>query len=231
MIAVRDFAWAMGVDGFHRAVTANMVQLRRMVRTYVRELRLPAGSPILDFGCGTGLYAGLFLEDQLRYHGFDIDTKFLRYARALHPRGRFHSNWLDVAAAAPYSLVVANCCFHHMNDDDASSALARIRSVLSHDGAFLFVDHIPPTQSHVTIARRAYRRLERGHHIRSVDEYLRLIEPGLKVRERSLERSYVLSLCTRYNPVFNELMVLQCGLEPRLVSDRRHGEGSHVEVY
>jgi SAM-dependent methyltransferase len=184
-----------------------------MARRYVRQLRLPPQSKILDFGCGTGLYTGLLLDEGLGYHGFDIDERFVTFARMLYPAGFFHSNWADVAAAGPFALVVANCCFHHISDEDASTAFERIRSVLAPDGRFLFIDHLPPSQQSVSRARRTYRLLERGEHIRSVQEYQRLIGAQMIVRTTAIERSYVFSLPTRFNPLYNELVVCQCGVD------------------
>ena len=211
----QSVVWAGMFDLSHRLVTCNMIELRRMVQRHLLELNLPRDSKMLDFGCGTGLYAGLFLREGLEYNGFDIDEKFLSFAEILYPKGRFHSRWADVRAAGPYALVVANCCFHHIGDRESLVALEDICSVLTPDGVFVLIDHVPPSASRVTRARRAYRTLERGEHIRRVDEYEDLVRPQFAIRARAIERSYVLSLASRFNPLFNELVVLQCGRRPQ----------------
>lgn len=202
--------WAGMFDLFHRFVTFNMIELRRMVRGRVRGLGLRAGARVLDFGCGTGLYAGLLIEEGLQYEGFDIDQRFVTFGEVFYPKGRFHSRWADVAAAGPFDLIIANCCFHHISDDEAAEALAGIRALLAPDGVFLFIDHLPPSQARVTRARQAYRLLERGSHIRVTDEYVSLIQPVMAIESRAVERSYVMSFASRMNPLFNELVVLVC---------------------
>lgn len=205
----RNLPWAAVFDLSQRLITANRAELRTMLRGHVRSLNVPRGGAVLDFGCGTGLYAGMLMNEGLRYHGYDIDTKFLDYASRLHPRGRFDSEWARVQAGGPFDLVMANCCFHHINDQDGAPAIERIASVLKPGGAFLFVDHIPPTQPRVSLLRRAFRRLERGYHIRVTADYVRLIEPWLKVESIGTERSHVLSIGSPLNPFFNELVVLK----------------------
>lgn len=213
-LTVRTVLWAGMFDLSHRLVTCNMIELRSMVRRYVRQLHLPRDSRVLDFGCGTGLYAGLLIREGLGYHAFDIDERFVAYAQMLHPNGRFYSSWTDITAVAPFRLVIANCCFHHIEEAEAATALERIKSVLAPDGVLLFIDHVPPSQPKVSRARRLYRLLERGGHIRTADEYERLIGPHLTVQSRAIERSYVWSLAVAANPLFNELVVLRCATVP-----------------
>jgi SAM-dependent methyltransferase len=224
MLRVRTVLWAGLFDLSHRFVTCNMIELRAMVRRYIRELQPAPGSRVLDFGSGTGLYAALLIAEGFRYHGFDIDDKFVAYAQLLYPRGSFASRWSDVAAAAPFQLVIANCCFHHIGDTEAATALDRIQSVLAPDGVLLFIDHIPPSQPKVSQPRRLYRLLERGRHIRTADDYERLIAPRFTVKSRTIERSYVWSLAVGANPLFNELVVLRCAAAPAY-AELRSGTG------
>jgi cyclopropane fatty-acyl-phospholipid synthase-like methyltransferase len=74
----RTFTW------LRKLAEANFTAVRRVIQ---RELRLPAGSRVLDLGCGTGEMAPLFGEQS--YLGLDISRRYITYARRRYPDHRF----------------------------------------------------------------------------------------------------------------------------------------------
>ncbi len=79
---------------------------------------LPAGSRVLDLGCGQGRVAGL-LPPSCNYTGVDFSAGMLAEARRRAPQARFvqadllEAGWEDVAGA-PWDFVLLRAVLHHI---------------------------------------------------------------------------------------------------------------------
>jgi len=200
--------WALINDLGQRAMTLNKWEERRRIRRRLEALALPAGSKVLDFGCGTGLFASTFAASGLTYRGYDIDHGLVSFARRAHPGYVFVSTRDEVAGHGPFDLIVANCCFHHIADDALAEVLEWVKSILASRGTFLLIDIAAHPQDR-SIVRRAFRALERGAFLRRDEEYVALVARHLAVRRVDPERSHVLSIPG--NPVYNDLVIVECG--------------------
>jgi ubiquinone/menaquinone biosynthesis C-methylase UbiE len=99
--------------------------------------RLPAGSRVLDLGCGTGVpTAGMLTETRLEVVGIDVSTEMLALARRNVPTGRFVAmDLLELdeslgrfdAACAFFSLLM-------IRREDIPRVLRRVRAVLNPGG-------------------------------------------------------------------------------------------------
>lgn len=195
-------------DAFQRLVTFNKLEQRRYLLERLTALRLAPGRKALDFGCGTGLFEPTFERARLRYHGYDIDEALLAYARRLYRGGVFVSTPEALRALAPFDVIVANCCFHHIADETLGGELGRLREMLRDGGTFLMIDLLLQDND-PSFLRRQYRKLERGAFVRRGDDYGRLVEQHFRVNNRERVRSHVWSL--KHNPLHAELIVLECG--------------------
>jgi SAM-dependent methyltransferase len=113
---------------------------RALVRSVECRLFEQAGAlenPVLDIGCGDGLFAALAFAEPL-HTGIDPDSETIREARA---RGAHRHLVVASATALPFAdrcfrTVVANCVVEHITDLDAT--LREIFRVLAPSGRFLF---------------------------------------------------------------------------------------------
>ena len=201
----RGMAWALYNDVAQRLITLNKLEQRRHLLDRLRALGLPRGSAALDFGCGTGLFAPTFRRAGLRYLGYDIDPRLVAYAGRLYRYGRFISTESELRAAAPFDVIVANCCFHHIADDKLSTELARMRSLLTDGGTFVMIDIAFPAGNDPSFLHRQFRKLERGTFVRRPDQYRAIVERHFRVRRVDQGRSHVVSL------PHNDLVILECG--------------------
>lgn len=201
-------AWALFNDVMQRLITLNKLEQRRKLLRRLRSLGVPPGGSALDFGCGTGLFAPTFLRAGLRYTGYDIDPRLVSYARHLYGRARFVSSDAQLRAAAPFDLIVANCCFHHIADDTLAAELARMRGLLAEGGAFVMIDIIQQEPDR-SFLHRQFMKLERGLYVRHPDQYQAIVERYFRVRRIDRDRTHVLSL--PQNSLYNDFVIFECG--------------------
>jgi SAM-dependent methyltransferase len=193
-------------DVGQRLVTGNKRDQRACLAQRVRMLQLPTGSKVLDFGCGTGLFARPLVELGLRYVGYDIDPAFIAYAKRLRPSLTFVSRLDDASAVGPFDLVLSNCCFHHISDAEIKdSVLPGIAAMMHRTSVFMLID-VLPNEPGASLLRRAHARLEQGGTRRSADHLDRLLAGRFIARAKSTYPSFFLSLTTRLNPIHSNLI-------------------------
>lgn len=199
--------WAVFNDVMQRMITLDKWEQRRNLRERVRSLELSQGSKILDFGCGTGLFSRVFTELGLSYYGYDIDNRFISYARRLYKNCRFTASKDELRRGGPFDLTVANCCFHHMDDIIVHEELNEIKRMLSTNGIFIVVD-ILFSNDDTHFLRKLFRKMELGAHIRLIDDYRRIIEQHFSIIKIDIVRSHLFSI--KNNPIYNDLAVFEC---------------------
>jgi cyclopropane fatty-acyl-phospholipid synthase-like methyltransferase len=199
--------WALINDIGQRVVSINKREHRWKLRRRLEAAALPAGSKVLDFGCGTGLFVDTFAASGLEYHGYDIDSRVVTYAKRMHPGHVFAFTRSEIARHGPFDLVVANCCFHHIPDDVLAEELEWVKANLADRGAFLLIDIIVCPEDR-SVLRRAFRTLERGAFLRRAEEYVAIVARHLAVIRVDTDRSHMLSISG--SPVYNDLVVVEC---------------------
>jgi SAM-dependent methyltransferase len=199
-------------DVAQRVLTLNKLEQRRYLLASLRPLALPAGARVLDFGCGTGLFAATLAGAGLRYCGYDPDAAAVRYAARRHPALTFVSRLEDAAAAAPYDIVLANCCFHHIDDEEVRRVTLPGIAALMHPGSrFLLVD-VLPLEPGASTFRVLFNLLEQGDRKRTVDQHEALLTGRFVIRSRRIERFFVLSAAVAANPFYNDIVRFELAL-------------------
>lgn len=80
---------------------------------------LPAGTRVLDVGCGNGAACGVFLELGCQVVGIDLSTKGIEQARRAHPTGRFElmeadAHVLERLGEPAFDLVISTEVVEHL---------------------------------------------------------------------------------------------------------------------
>ena len=195
------------IDLFQRVLTINKWEQRRNLAINLKALSLKPGSKCLDFGCGTGLFAPVFLKLNLKYHGYDINDRLLGYAARIYGRARFTSSPDDLRTAAPFDLILSNCCFHHIDPKTLTAELVGLETLLADNGTFMMIDIMIPRDDPPWLCNQ-FRKLEKGAFIRSRDDNETLVKNHFDILQSKTERSHYFSL--NNNPIYNDLMVLVC---------------------
>ena len=193
-------------DIAQRVLTANKYEQKKNLSKRLKRLELKQGAKILDFGCGTALFAKAFLDHGLSYYGYDIDSQLLSYARSLYKKAVFTSAKKQLSEIAPFDIIVANCCFHHIPDSAAGIELNWLVGLLSKGGLFILVDLLKDHEP--SFFHSLYMKLEQGEYLRTEQEYLQILKPSFDIVEIEHERSSVFSLPFAVNPLYNDLVIV-----------------------
>lgn len=199
--------WALFNDVMQRIVTLDKWQQRKNLSNRLKALHAISGSKILDFGCGTGLFARVFKKENLDYYGYDIDKESIAYANRLYQNCTFTTSIKHLKQEAPFDLILANCCFHHIDDGTLSAELSGIHELLADPGIFMMIDLLLAEED-PSLLRKLYRKLERGAYIRHIEDYRWLVEKHFTITRSTIERSHLFSF--KYSPIYNDLVIFEC---------------------
>ena len=128
-----------------------VVEQRLEIRWMKRRVELPAGSRMLEIGCGRGAGAALIQEvfQPAALHAFDLDLRMIRNARRYLPRGVLAKLPMYVAdvCALPYRDGTMDAVFgfgvlHHI--PDWRRALSEITRTLKTGGVY-FLEELYPS--------------------------------------------------------------------------------------
>lgn len=179
-------------DLFQRVLTRNKWEQRNNLSAYLKALNLKPGSRCLDFGCGTALFAPVFMAAKLNYYGYDIDQHLLDYASRIYKKTFLTSSLDELGANAPFDLILANCCFHHIDSGALEAELHNISTLLAEDGTFIIIDILLP-QNDFFWLRKLFRKLEKGAFIRTESDYSVQVERHFTIIQRNIERKVTLN--------------------------------------
>ncbi|MEZ4258431.1 MAG: class I SAM-dependent methyltransferase [Polyangiaceae bacterium] len=114
----------------------------------VMDLLLPDEGPILDIGCGFGLFAAYFGQTQpaRRITGVDPDARRIRMARTVAAKLGLEGHEFivgdarDVATEGKYAGAYVLDVMHHVPRDAQREVLARLRDALAPRGVLVMKD-------------------------------------------------------------------------------------------
>jgi SAM-dependent methyltransferase len=159
---------------------ATKARLRRIVAG-----RAPAR--ILDLGCGTGEFAGLFPAD--RYLGVDVHPGYVRLARRLRPQHRFVCE--DAIAwggdGAGFDLTLVNGVLHHLDDATARALLAAAVRHTRSGGTLVVIEdaHVPAAGPLAGLVHA----LDHGHFIRTPETWAAMVREFMSIQESETYQS------------------------------------------
>jgi ubiquinone/menaquinone biosynthesis C-methylase UbiE len=116
-------------------------------RDMLGMLALPAGSDVLEIGCGTGRFSRAAAAAGHKVTAVDVSAIMLEYVRAKAEQERLsviktcHCGFLTMDfPAASFDAVVSGAALHHLPDVWKFVALRNIARVLKTDGQFILRD-------------------------------------------------------------------------------------------
>jgi len=146
--------------------------------TSIKEyLTLKGDQFVIDVGCGPGFIVN-YLPTGIKYHGFDIDKKYIDYAKThFSAKGSFYCEIFDIqraAAIGPADVVMMNGLIHHLDDETALATLRAARLALKRDGTLFTLE--PCFRSAQSPIARWLLQNDRGRFVRDEAGYRALLE-------------------------------------------------------
>ena len=133
-LADTDLIWGWGTP-------AGQYRSRRRGTLIIEKANLRPGMPVLEIGCGTGLFTEMFTESGARIVALDISKDLLKKAmsRKLPPEQvRFLAlSFEDEHIRGPFDAVIGSSILHHL---EIRPALDRIYRLLKPGGLMVFTE-------------------------------------------------------------------------------------------
>jgi SAM-dependent methyltransferase len=104
------------------------------------------GKKILDFGCGSGIYAKLLTKKGAVVKGFDISPEMIKIAKRENPKLDLKvGSGYDIPFNEKFDVVLASLVVHYLKDWDRM--LKEVKRVLKKGGYFIFSTGNPVYES------------------------------------------------------------------------------------
>ncbi len=147
---------------------------------------------ILDLGCGTGHMTRLFPKKC--YHGIDISSRYIDYARNKWPGYNFSlmdGKKIDYPDGY-FNWITTVFTFHHIEDHVLLELLSEVNRCLKQDGKILVIDTIIPQR--INIFGRLLVWLDNGKWTRNRCELERIASRVLNIDKKYQEKVYFAGL-------------------------------------
>ena len=195
----------LGLSSAYRAF-GRAIGATRGRRAYVTQyIRPQVGDRILDIGCGPGDI--LEALPQVTYHGFDSNAAYVAAARQrFGDRATFAVQHVASELTRQYvdfDIVLATGVIHHLDDEQAHALFTIAKAALRPGGVLITLDGC-----YVRGQSRLAKALldhDRGHFVRTKDEYLRLatatfanVEPHLRSDLLRLPYTHLIMRCIKH---------------------------------
>jgi SAM-dependent methyltransferase len=127
---------------------------------------------VLDVGCGPGTNTGHF--DDVDYLGIDINERYVAYASSHFGRPFLAADATEFRAPGgeSFDFILVNSFLHHLPDEDVSTLLAHLGSIVSGDGAIHVLELELPARPSIA---KLLARLDRGNYPRPLDSWRQLL--------------------------------------------------------
>lgn len=196
-------------DMFQRVVTFDKINQRKNLLSQVQHIGIARKSRVLDFGCGTALFARTFIRLGAEYVGYDIDKDIVKYAAKLYPAATFTADINMMKNLGKYDLIIANCCFHHMDNATVQTELKRIKICLKPGGTLLILDIFKEDLPQGSL-RRLFLLLERGVYLRKDGDYHKMVSSEFMVVEKEIMPLTLFPWKCFVNPIASNILMYQC---------------------
>lgn len=104
------------------------------------------GKKILDWGCGSGIYAKLLTKKGAKVKGFDISEEMIKIAKKENPGLDLRvGSGLKIPFKEEFDIVLASLAIHYV--EDQNKVLKEISRVLKKGGYFIFSSGNPVAES------------------------------------------------------------------------------------
>lgn len=159
-------------------LSQNIFNKNNVYRTLVNEYIKPQpGVRILDIGCGTADIVN-FIPDGVKYVGFDINSRYIKYAQNRYrDKVELHCKRINEADAASFNefdYVLSVGVVHHIGDQEAIKLFQLGSQLLKKGGKMITCD--PTFNDSDNFFAKFMTNNDRGEHVRIINNYKKLAD-------------------------------------------------------
>lgn len=173
---------------FHKITGGNTFR----AKYFKHYFDLPAGSKVLDIGCGSGVMLE-FIKSDIQYFGIDFESSYIEYcSKKYGDRGTFihqkvgeelRSTWLN-----SFDAINAHGLLHHLSDEDGVTLLKTAHSYLK-PGGYLVTFDTSFHESQSLLSKWLVSK-DRGQNVKYSHEYQALAEQFFSSVQGDLYTNY-----------------------------------------
>lgn len=158
-----------------RVLTLDYLAIRRELKKWIPNDNLK----VLDLGCGVGYFSSSFHKKG--YLGIDIDYDSIALAKKLHPKYNFLV--ADMSKFKPkdkFDLVFIVGVLHHLTNMQMNKSLEIMKKITKKNSQTIIIEAIPPISKY-NLLGKFFRKLDQGHHIRTLENYKKSIQKKFNI--------------------------------------------------
>jgi SAM-dependent methyltransferase len=163
------------------------------MENFLKEYFGGKSGSILDIGCGTGRFAGLFVNNQhCAYTGIDHNPKYIKYCKR-KLKGEFLT--ADAVnfdfAGGKFDYIISMCVFHHLSDEEIKKLAGKMMKIANKE--VIIVDPVFPPG--INFLGNWLLKLDGGKHVRTFDALNKLLSDMNIKYLRDLDNSFPYRIC------------------------------------
>jgi SAM-dependent methyltransferase len=127
---------------------------------------------VLDVGCGPGTNTALFSKAD--YIGIDHNPAYIETARRRYGR-RFvvaDVTTYELEGEEPFDFILVNSLLHHLDENEATTLLRHLRSLIGEDGHIHMIELVLPERPRLP---RLMAKWDRGNYPRPLEQWRSLV--------------------------------------------------------
>lgn len=160
-----------------KIIDLNFSKQKKLIKNVIGQIG--HNRKILDIGCGTGEFSGLFNQDD--YSGIDISPRYIAYAKK-KARGNFRV--MDAANLQfpdkNFDFILIMAIIHHLNDEEANKVINEARRVLKPNGKILMIEDAKIKKIE-NLAVKFFQKFDKGDFIRAPENYNKLVNDNFNI--------------------------------------------------
>lgn len=168
-------AWILEWPFFYELSQKNIltVGMRRFVLALLRrEVASAATEPVVEVGCGTGLYLSALSP---RVFGTDLSLSYVRFLKRKGPRVFASDARALPLRSGSVGFIYCVNVLHHLEDDAVGAIFGEMWRACRPGGTLVVVDIVHPPRYGNRLGR-LLRRLDRGGFVRRREQFTALIQ-------------------------------------------------------
>ena len=147
------------------------------------------GKKILDYGCGTGIYARLLTKKGAKVKGFDISSEMLKIAKHENPKLDFKlGSGYKIPFKEKFDIVLASLVVHYL--EDWEKMFKEVSRVLKEGGIFIFSTGNPVAEVSEKVSYKERNFRVPGDYFKERKMYGIWTKSGKKIKMPFFHKTY-----------------------------------------